>query len=57
MYDKTPYKRNVKNMNYVRGSNDINWFQSQNHVFTQSQEIFSEVVNGQTLSQYSQNSE
>ena len=57
MYDKTPYKGNVQNHHCLQGTNDINWLQSQNELLTQSQEMYTNQGNRQSLSQYSQNSD
>ena len=32
VYDKTPYKGNIQNLNYEQGTNNINWLQSQNEL-------------------------
>ena len=57
LYDKTPYKSNTGMMNYDHGKRNINWTYAQNQLLTQNNIFFSQLNNGQSLSQCSNNNE
>ena len=57
LYDKTPYKSNTGMMNYDHGNRNINWAYAQNQLLTQNNIFFSQLNNGQSLSQCSNNNE